>query len=478
MSKVIEQFTAERDEELKQVSEHYSQLQDRLLQESNKIKEKTEKRIIDFYREHPDEIEDILNMVNNDTSQHIIAAFIESGSNPKLLTVKTLLPEIPFSDESIRARIYSALGSYLDLLGEIDPDSFRQARDAIEQCIANKKNIISGWKEDKTDRDQWNVLYRQMRQNSVTNQFNKISRLSPERGLKLDYEGKAIYTKGNITVGILDYGKLFGNSKGSFTIATKRLMDMTMIEFTSNGNNPSIRIPLDVYTEQCGLRDKKEARKQVNYALDVLFATAISYDDSAKKNKSKNYRDMRIIDDKGIKNGVIYVHFAQPFAEMLANDCSIMPYPLALLKLKGGKTCPYAYSIGRKMAEHRYMNAGKANERIIAIKTLVNACDDLPTEEEVRNSQDRHLSKRITRPFLDSLEEACKQVGIGEHGYYFTYDRNRKIPDEELYKLSYDTFINAFVHFDEWPSYPDQTKRIEARKANASRNTTKSKKQK
>ena len=477
MSKAIEQFTAERDEELKQVNKHYSQLQDKLLQESNRIKEKAEKRIIDFYREHPDEIEDVLSMINNDTSQHVIAAFIEAGSSSKLLTVKNLLPDSPFSDNSIRTRIYSALGPYLDLLAEISSNSFRQACGSIEQHIADKKNIISSWKEqDKADRDKWNVLYRQMRQNSVTNQFNKISRLSPERGLKLDYEGKAVYTKGNITVGILDYGKLFSNSKGSFTIATKRLMDMTMIEFTSNGNNPSIRIPLDVYTEQCGLRDKKEARKQVNYALDVLFATTISYDDSSKKNKSKNYRDMRIIDDKGIKNGVIYVHFAQPFAEMLANDCSIMPYPLALLRLKGGKTCPYAYSIGRKMAEHRYMNAGKANERVIAIKTLVDACDDLPTETEVRNSQDRHLSKRITRPFLDSLEEACKQVGIGEHGYYFTYDKNRKISDEELYSLSYDTFINAFVHFDEWPSYPDQTKRIEARKTNHS--TVKSKKQK
>ena len=172
---------------------------------------------------------------------------------------------------------------------------------------------------------------------------------------------------------------------------------------------------------------------------------------------------MRIIEKKGIENGVIYVCFTQTFAEMLSNDCSIMPYPLTLLKLSGGKSFPHAYSIGRKMAEHKYMNAGKANERVIAVRTLVDACDELPTEEEVRNSKNRSLAERIARPFLDSLEEACRKIGIGENGYCLTYERGEKIPNEELYELSYDTFINAYIHFDEWPDYPDQTKRIEAK---------------
>lgn len=52
----------------------------------------------------------------------------------------------------------------------------------------------------------------------------------------------------------------------------------------------------------CGLTDKKEARKQVNAALEVLFDVSISYDDSKNKNKSRNYRDMRLVDDKGISH--------------------------------------------------------------------------------------------------------------------------------------------------------------------------------
>ena len=486
-SRAIEQFNAEGNAELHEAYVHLSE----------KIKDKTEKRIVHFYREHPDEIEDIVRMINEEAKKQLITASIEaySGvpspeSNMDTRSTTTVSQneekqffssDMAFSDASLKARIYSVLGAYLNLLQEVDIDKFHTACASIDQCINEKKRIIAEWNDQievwgiKNKVGRWDVLYRQIRQNSVTNQFNKLSRLSPERGLKVDYEGKAFYTKGNLTVGILDYRKLFNDSTGSFNIATKRLMDMVTLEYTSNGNNPLIKIPLETYMEKCGLHDKKKARKQVNDALDLLYATSISYDDSAKKNKSKNYMDMRILEKKGIKNGIIYVCFTQTFSEMLSNDCSIMPYPLTLLKLSGGKSYPHAYSIGRKMAEHKYMNAGKANERIIAIKTLVDACDELPTEDEVRNSKNRSLAERIARPFLDSLEEACRKIGIGENGYYLTYEGGEKIQDKELYDLSYNVFINAYIHFDEWPDYPDQTKRIEAkrtsvRKKNKSKN--------
>ena len=63
MSKIIEQIKAERDKELREVlaeaNEHYSQL-------SEEIQERTEKRILDFYRNHPDEIRDVVNLVKDE----------------------------------------------------------------------------------------------------------------------------------------------------------------------------------------------------------------------------------------------------------------------------------------------------------------------------------------------------------------------------------------------------------------------------
>ena len=216
-SKAIDQFNAEGDAELQEAYAHLSE----------KIKDKTEKRILEFYREHPDEIEDIVKMIQEEAQKQLIAASLEAySSEPSqenavetrktTFTAKNKKKQLPtsnvaFSDASLKARIYSVLNAYLNLLQEIDTDKFNYARDSIEQCINDKKRIIAEWNNQievwgiKNKVGRWDVLYRQIRQNSITNQFNKLSRLSLERGLKVDYEGKAFYTKGNLTVGILDY---------------------------------------------------------------------------------------------------------------------------------------------------------------------------------------------------------------------------------------------------------------------------------
>ena len=213
----------------------------------------------------------------------------------------------------------------------------------------------------------------------------------------------------------------------------------------------------------CGLTDKKEARKQVNAALEVLFDVSISYDDSKNKNKSRNYRDMRLVDDKGIKNGIVYLHIAHGFSEMLS-DCPVMPYPLAILQASKGTQHRNAYYIARKMAEHKNMNVGKRNENIISVKALLKASPYLATEDEVSNS-DRHFDRRIITPFLTDLEEACNSLGISSEGYELHYAGGSEIPDDELASLDYQTFIDAYVRFDDLPDYPDQTKRLEAKAA-------------
>ena len=89
MSKAIERFNAERDAELQAINEHYSQLQDkflraedRLVRESNEIRKKTEDRILAFYREHPEEIDDVLVTLKSETQKYLVAASIEAGDEP------------------------------------------------------------------------------------------------------------------------------------------------------------------------------------------------------------------------------------------------------------------------------------------------------------------------------------------------------------------------------------------------------------
>ena len=310
-----------------------------------------------------------------------------------------------------------------------------------------------------------------LKQNAMMNNFNKlgphnISRKDkPPKGSKIIKErGREIIKKGTLTIVIPDYMQLINDAKTQgLKTSTFKLLDAIVLGFTSNGNDPDVCFSLKEYMEYCGLSDIKEARRQVNADLEILYAMSISCDDSAKKDKSRNYMDMRIIDDKGIQNGIVHAHLASKIAEMLS-QCVVMPYPMSLLRIRSDKF-PNAYYMLRRIEEHKFMNAGKANENIIAVKTLLEACPCIPTIEDVRQSQNREPRKRIVEPFLRDLEAVCEQIGLGTDNYSLTYAKGEEIPDEQLKELSYEVFIKAYVHFPaNWPGYPDQTQRIAERK--------------
>lgn len=381
---------------------------------------------------------------------------------------------------------YDAKGTHKKLIGKLDETTGKIVPTQRKKKIT-KLNIITyeiltpenvkikqedtsvktKQEDSKENPNKWETPYMHMAQNNATNDFNKTASLSPKRGIIQQWGEILSYQQGNLTIEIPHYEQLLQNSSigrsGELNTPTKKILDIATIIFSNNGHDPSVRFSIDDYMMLCGLTDKKEARKQINSALEVLFDISISYDDSKNKNKSKNYRDMRLVDDKGIKNGIVYLHIAHGFSEMLT-DCPIMPYPLAMLKASKGTQHRNSFYIARKMAEHKNMNIGKRNENIISVRALLEASPFLPTADEVRNSN-RNLTDRIINPFLADLDEACISLGLSSEGYELHYAGGAEIPEDELVNLDYETFINAYVRFDEMPEYPDQTKRIEAKAA-------------
>ena len=376
------------------------------------------------------------------------------------------------NNDEMRNHLIIAYKQYLDILQEHDNENYQHILTFIDSSIADKESITETYrmtlKENPAKSSRWDIPYMHMAQNNATNDFNKTARLSPKRGILQQWGEILSYQQGNLTIEIPHYEQLLQNSSigksGELNTPTKKILDIATIIFSNNGHDPSIRFSLDDYMMLCDLTDKKEARKQVNSALEVLFDISISYDDSKNKNKSRNYRDMRLVDDKGIKNGIVYLHIAHGFSEMLA-DCPVMPYPLAMLKASKGTQHRNSFYIARKMAEHKNMNVGKRNENIISVRALIEASPFLPTADEVRNSNSRSITDRIINPFLADLDEACNSLGLSSEGYELHYASGAEIPDDELVNLDYETFINAYVHFDELPDYPDQTKRLEAKAA-------------
>ena len=287
-----------------------------------------------------------------------------------------------------------------------------------------------------------------IRQGTATNALTKI-KPSTKRNTIIDtITGTATITQGNLSITIPDFTKLKG-----FRTSTYQLLDALTVALTETGaKSPVVALSLEEYMKKRGLKDKKEARKQVTDDLETLFNATISFKEKRKNGQEQDFHDIRIIDSKGIRKGIITVTFGTAFYNILLGY-PIMPYPAQLWELNS-KRNPNSFYLLRKIAEHKNMNVGKKNEDIIAVKTLLAVAPNLPSYEEVMNT-DRALSRRIIEPFerdMDALEDTLT--------WTYCHSNNTPLTDEELSSMSYDTFISLLIKID-WKQYPDQTARLE-----------------
>jgi len=286
-----------------------------------------------------------------------------------------------------------------------------------------------------------------IRQGTATNALTKI-KPSTKRNTIIDtITGTATITQGNLSITIPDFTKLTG-----FRTSTYQLLDALTVALTETGaKSPVVALSLEEYMKKRGLKDKKEARKQVTDDLETLFNATISFKEKRKKGQEQDFHDIRIIDSKGIRKGIITVTFGTAFYNILLGY-PIMPYPAQLWELNS-KRNPNSFYLLRKIAEHKNMNVGKKNEDIIAVKTLLAVAPNLPSYEEVMNT-DRAISRRIIEPFerdMDALEDTLT--------WTYCHSNNTPLTDEELSSMSYDTFISLLIKID-WKQYPDQTARL------------------
>ena len=287
-----------------------------------------------------------------------------------------------------------------------------------------------------------------IRQGAATNALTKV-KANPKYNTVIDpITGTATISQGNLTVTIPRFMELAGAKTSTY-----QLLDALTVKLTETGaKSPVVALLLEEYMEKRGLKDKKEARKQVAADLEILFNAKISFKEKRKKGKEPDFHDIRIIDSKGIKNGIITVSFGTTFYNILLGY-PVMPYPVQLWALNS-KCNPNSFYLLRKIAEHKNMNVGKKNEDIIAVKTLLSIAPDIPTYEEVM-ATDRALTRRIIDPFerdMDALSDTLK--------WAYCHSNNTPLTDEELKNLNYDTFIELLIK-TEWNNYPDQTARLE-----------------
>ena len=294
--------------------------------------------------------------------------------------------------------------------------------------------------------------YSTIRQGTVTNILTKMRAIEGQNAVIDPLTGTATITKGNFTLTIPNYTTLTG-----LKTSTYQLLDAITIALTVTGaKSPSVLITLDDYMKRRGLKDRKEAKSQVSEDMKLLRQASITGEEKRGKN-TISYSFVNIADSGEVRrNGDIVFTFGSTFYKMLLGY-PVMPYP-AQLQTVNNKRNPNSYYLLRKITELKNMNAGKQNEDIMSVKTLLDAAPYIPSYDEVM-SGNRNVSERIIKPFerdLDALADALS--------WEYCHSKGAPLTDAEVSRLDYAIFSKLLIKVY-WKDYPEETiqKAIERR---------------
>ena len=288
-----------------------------------------------------------------------------------------------------------------------------------------------------------------IRQGTATNALTKVNSILGRNTVIDQFTGAATVTEGDLTITFPHFENI-----GGLKTSTHRLLDAITVALTESGaKSPTVSLSLAEYMEKCGLKDRKEARKQAKEDLETLFDARISYKEQDRDGQPGGFADVRICEAKGIsRDGIISFKFSDTLYQTLLRSC-IMPYPQQLWRLNS-KRNPNSYYFLRKIAEYKNMNVGKASEDIISVKTLLAASPAMPTHRSVA-AKDRHFSRSIIEPFerdMNALEDTLV--------WEYCHSKGAPLTDEELQNFNYELFRTLLLKIT-WKQYPDQTARLE-----------------
>ncbi len=336
---------------------------------------------------------------------------------------------------------YISLGDYTDLLFL---DSFLKAivdaSPSVEIHSGDKPPIGSTAGAKR---------FSYIHQGTALNEYVK-TQATPEN-ITVDASGLAIIARQDFSIR-LPYTLLPGLRASAY-----QLLDAIVRRYTENGaRSPEVVLTLDEYMTARGLKDRKQAKEQARVDLAVLQASAITWEEK-RGGTTDTYKFVNVADWGSIeRDGRIIFTFGAKFHSVLS-AYPVMPYPDFLLKINGNNN-PNSYFFGRKIAEHKRMNAGKSNEDLISVDTLLSVARSIPSYERVMRGN-RNITARIIEPFERDMDALAPDIT-----WEYCHRANTPLTEDELSDMSYSLFSSLLVHVT-WKDYPDQSHLIERRAA-------------
>lgn len=285
--------------------------------------------------------------------------------------------------------------------------------------------------------------FRIMKQSSA---MNKLSTLKITQKTAAGSSGEEVCVeKDNLRI---SFENISGLGTGLKT-TTHRLVDALMIRFTETGSKEQVvSLSLDEYMKLCELKNFTEMRRQVNADLKTLLNMRISFQKSSNREQSMN--DISLCKDVKIKNNIIFFTLSDDFF-IIMKTMPVMHYPEKLFKINLKKN-PNSYYFLKKISEHKKMNYFKKNADTISVRTLLGCTPELPSYDEVVNT-DRAVGRRIIEPFERDMNELSDLLR-----WEYCHASGAKLTDEELLNFSYHIFFGLLIKI-KWKEYPQLQRR-------------------
>lgn len=187
-------------------------------------------------------------------------------------------------------------------------------------------------------------------------------------------------------------------SSKSFVNMDKLLRQITNKAKIEGYASNRITITLEEFKTLRGIRDDKEARKQLSKAAEDLYNTSVEY----TFGKPQVIIKTRYVEAKAeIKNSSITFYISGIFFNNLRENKSIGYVPNEFLAIP--TKSDNAYSIAMFLADHKRRNLGRADENRVSIKKLLEVTS-LPTVDEIKPNR---YKQQIIDPFINALNIAA-----------------------------------------------------------------------
>lgn len=346
-----------------------------------------------------------------------------------------LLYDATYSPAGLRKRINENFAMYFDFLTKADPEAYADLQVYIDDAIEHRDEIEPMGEISKKEAAFQISQYLKLPQAKHTNSLAHKLTTRIKEPAQLDFNGKGTILSKDFRLYIEGYDKL---ANGANTSAVK-FFDAAVMTCSRN-RDALARIPLIDYMELRGLKDEKEARKQIKSDMELLKAIKFDYKGTGKSRG--DWLSLSLYGGRaGIYKGIIEFMFSRDFYASIPEN-QFMFIPKEYFSTKDKYNPHTAYFI-RRIAEHKRMNLGKANENIIGVDTLISSSPTFPKYEDVYYQ----FTQKILEPFERDMD------AIGSIKWHYAEGQ----PD------NYNDFTISSVVIT-WVDYPEVKKLLENKK--------------